>query len=339
MRRLRNRYHFCSGAGPRFSTFVTRISREVFAPRGPSPFLIPRNGARKKVRQALAKSARCGLRHGTRVAELRAGKILRRIFRPAQKASTCAAPLSQPIPSITMPNIKLNLPENETPSQIALRGDSITIGRQPDNVIQIRDRTVSAHHAELILEDGHYRLHDRGATNGIRVDGRVVNDYHLRESCRIDLGGVECEFHVSPIPEGMEGDDGKLATRGEVAAAWRECETLRQRLEHAHEELQRLRSAVSGEREAVAKEYSQLATECHKLKTELRHRDGEVVVLQTGLRLLRRERENLQAALDEALHTSLTAARSKIISLPKPPHPLHASTPSAPSVPPTARSQ
>lgn len=229
-----------------------------------------------------------------------------------------------------MPNIKLTLPENQTPSQIALRGDSITIGRQPDNVIQIRDRTVSAHHAELILEDGHYRLRDRGATNGIRVDGRAVSDYHLRESCRIDLGGVECEFHVSPMPEGMEGDDGKLATRGEVAAAWRECETLRKRLEHAHEELQCLRSAASGEREAVAREYSQLAAECHKLKTELRHRDGEIVVLQTGLRLLRRERENLQAALDEAIHAGLTAARSKIISLPKPPHPLHAAT-SAPA--------
>lgn len=219
-----------------------------------------------------------------------------------------------------MPNIKLILPENETPSQIALRGESITIGRQPDNVIQIRDRTVSAHHAELILEDGHYRLRDTGATNGVRVDGRSVSDYHLRESCRIDLGGVECEFHVSQMPAGEETEDGKLATRGEVNAAWRECETLRKRLELAHEELQRLRAAVSGEREAVAREYSQLATECHKLQIELRYRDGEIAVLQTGLRLLRRERENLQGALDEALTAGVFAVRAP--ALPKPPRPL-----------------
>jgi pSer/pThr/pTyr-binding forkhead associated (FHA) protein len=46
-----------------------------------------------------------------------------------------------------------------------LDGDRITIGRGPDNTIQINDRTVSKHHAELLAADGHYRLHDLDATN------------------------------------------------------------------------------------------------------------------------------------------------------------------------------
>lgn len=216
-----------------------------------------------------------------------------------------------------MPNIKLKLPENETPSQIALRGEHITIGRQPDNAIQIRDRTVSAHHAELLLEDGHYRLRDRGATNAIRVDGREVSDYHLRESCRIDLGGVECEFHASQSTPDLEDDADKLATRAEIRAAWHECETLRKRLDLTREELERLRAATKNDKQALMTSYAQLAAECHRLQVELRRRDGEVAVLQTGIRLLRRERENLQGALDEVLNAGITAARAT--PLPKPP--------------------
>ncbi len=218
-----------------------------------------------------------------------------------------------------MPSIKLTLPENETPSRIALRGDIITIGRRPDNAIQIRDRTVSAHHAELHYEDGHYRLRDRGATNGVRVDGRMVSDYHLRESCRIDLGGIECEFHVSQIPAGAETDDEKLATRAEVSAAWRECEALRKQLDLAEEELQRLWTAAASDRQALTNDYAKLATQCHRQQVELRRRDGEVAILQTGIRLLRRERESLQAALDEALSAGISAARAT--NLPKPPLP------------------
>jgi pSer/pThr/pTyr-binding forkhead associated (FHA) protein len=216
-----------------------------------------------------------------------------------------------------MPNIKLKLPENEAPSQIALRGDHITIGRRPDNAIQIRDRTVSAHHAELLLEDGHYRLRDRGATNGTRVNGLEVTDYHLRESCRIDLGGVECEFHVSPVPSGSETEDDKLATRQEVNAAWRECEALRKQLDAAREELHRLRAAAAGDREALTNDYAKLAAQCHRQQIELRRRDGEIAVLQTGVRLLRRDRDNLQNALDEVLNAGISAVRNS--SLPKPP--------------------
>src|ERR1700758_1814636 len=78
-----------------------------------------------------------------------------------------------------------------------LTADRITIGRRPDNTIQIIDRSVSANHAEIIAEDGHYRLHDLGSTNLTFVEGAPVTDYHLRQVCRIIFGTVECEFDPS----------------------------------------------------------------------------------------------------------------------------------------------
>ena len=75
-----------------------------------------------------------------------------------------------------------------------LSGERITIGRAPDNTIQIANSAVSARHAELIAEDGHYRLRDLESTNLTFVDGAPVADFHLRQDCRIAFGTVECVF-------------------------------------------------------------------------------------------------------------------------------------------------
>jgi CheY-like chemotaxis protein len=92
-----------------------------------------------------------------------------------------------------MPTLRIKLAEQgEVTHELA--GDRITIGRRPDNTIQIIDRSVSAHHAELIAEDGHYRLRDLGSTNLSFVDGSPVTDFHLHEECRLTFGTVQCEF-------------------------------------------------------------------------------------------------------------------------------------------------
>ena len=83
-----------------------------------------------------------------------------------------------------------------------LTAGRISIGRRPDNTVQIIDRSVSAHHAELIYEDGHYRLHDLGSTNLTFIEGTAVMDYHLHKECRIIFGTVQCDFD----PQG--GGDG-----------------------------------------------------------------------------------------------------------------------------------
>ena len=92
-----------------------------------------------------------------------------------------------------MPTLKIKLPDHmEVTHQLS--GELITIGRRPDNTVQIVDRAVSGRHVELIATDGHYRLHDLGSTNLTFVDGEPVTDFHLHQACKIAFGTVECFY-------------------------------------------------------------------------------------------------------------------------------------------------
>ena len=93
-----------------------------------------------------------------------------------------------------MPCLRVKLPENLGEMIHVLAGEKITIGRRPENTIQLIDKSVSAHHAELVASNGHYRLHDLGSTNRTTVDGQPVTDYDLRESVSLAFGTVECEI-------------------------------------------------------------------------------------------------------------------------------------------------
>lgn len=103
-----------------------------------------------------------------------------------------------------MPAIRIKLPTGEVTH--VLSGERITVGRRPDNTIQILDRSVSGHHAELLAVNGHYRLHDLQSTNFSFVDGAQVLDYHLHGKCKVTFGSIECEYDPtveSPSTETM----------------------------------------------------------------------------------------------------------------------------------------
>src|SRR5882757_6643353 len=96
-----------------------------------------------------------------------------------------------------MPTLRVQTP-NKAEAVYVLTGDCVSVGRRPDNTIQILDRSVSAHHAEFLLVDGHYRLHDLQSTNLTSVDGAQVADFHLHNVCRLTFGNVECIFDPAP---------------------------------------------------------------------------------------------------------------------------------------------
>src|ERR1700722_4431119 len=102
-----------------------------------------------------------------------------------------------------MPTLRVKLPDQSEATHI-LTGERITVGRRPDNTIQILDRSVSAHHAELLLVDGHYRLHDLESTNLSFVDGGQFTDFHLHPARKICFGNVECAFDATPADENPE---------------------------------------------------------------------------------------------------------------------------------------
>src|SRR4051794_22779486 len=149
-----------------------------------------------------------------------------------------------------MPSLSIPFPEKESSATLVLTGERITVGRRPNNTIQVLDRTLSAAHAEFVVEsDGHYRLHDLGSTNGTRVNGEMVQDFHLKEPCTISFGTLECTFAPESAKEASAAEIEALPTRSEMEALQRVNAELRGNLQLLREELATLQKLPSGEAE------------------------------------------------------------------------------------------
>jgi pSer/pThr/pTyr-binding forkhead associated (FHA) protein len=212
-----------------------------------------------------------------------------------------------------MASLRLTFPEKDEPTVIALTGARLTIGRLPFNTIQIIDRTVSGFHAELISEHGHYRLHDRGSSNGTFVNGQKVSDFHLTESCSITFGTVEAQFSPEAVAATEEAES--FPTRTEINSVRKENVELKATVAALREEANALRLArpmESGDAAlAVTKEeFDKVVVEREVLKEERLKQDEELARLKTDLAVLKRDRVNLQLAYD-GLQREVTDLRAK----------------------------
>jgi pSer/pThr/pTyr-binding forkhead associated (FHA) protein len=210
-----------------------------------------------------------------------------------------------------MASLRIKFPEKEEPSVIALNGSRITIGRLPDNTIQIVDRVISSTHAELMFEGDHYHLRDLNSTNGTFVNGQFVTDYHLREACTIAFGTVECDFDPAAVASGAGVE--ALPTRAELNSLKQENEKLTTQVSALREELDALRKVrpMTGDEAALAvpkAEYERVTADREALKEAQERHHQEIARLKENLALLRRDRENLQRAW-EITKAELTAYR------------------------------
>ena len=64
-------------------------------------------------------------------------------------------------------------------------------GRGPKNDFRIEHATVSAHHCDIVLGDGHVTVRDRDSTNGTFVDGKAVTEASLFAGQTLRLGDVD----------------------------------------------------------------------------------------------------------------------------------------------------
>jgi hypothetical protein len=69
-----------------------------------------------------------------------------------------------------------------------------TVGRRGDNDIVIGDPSVSASHAWIMNQQGHYVIMNTLSTNGTFVNGQRVHESVLRHGDRIRLGLAEFVF-------------------------------------------------------------------------------------------------------------------------------------------------
>ncbi len=91
--------------------------------------------------------------------------------------------------------------------EFPLENERITIGRKPDNDIQIDNLAVSGKHALIItiLDDSF--LEDLGSTNGTYVNGKLVKKHALRNGDVIGLGKHELKYvneHATADDEDFE---------------------------------------------------------------------------------------------------------------------------------------
>ena len=79
-----------------------------------------------------------------------------------------------------------------------------TIGRHPDNTLQILDRIVSKEHAQVLRQpDGRYLFRDLGSLNGSFLHGERVHEHILREGDEIMLGSTSLTFQEKSAQDSL----------------------------------------------------------------------------------------------------------------------------------------
>src|SRR2546429_22433 len=75
-------------------------------------------------------------------------------------------------------------------------GRRTSIGRTPDNDLQIDSRSVSRHHAVILVGPVHSIIEDLNSTNGVYVNGRRITRNTLKGGDAVVFGQVHYRFAV-----------------------------------------------------------------------------------------------------------------------------------------------
>lgn len=91
--------------------------------------------------------------------------------------------------------------ESSVLKEITLSQSATSIGRLPDNNLQIDNLAVSGHHARITWDKDHYEIEDLGSLNGTYVNNERVGKAKLRHCDMVKIGKHEIEFkNEGPAP-------------------------------------------------------------------------------------------------------------------------------------------
>lgn len=98
--------------------------------------------------------------------------------------------------------------------EVTLGQDTLTIGRLPDNVLQIDNLAVSGHHAKIYWDQDHYALEDLGSLNGTYVNNQRVGKATLKSGDQVTIGKhiVQFKDEVQKPPIGAATEKAGPAT-------------------------------------------------------------------------------------------------------------------------------
>ena len=72
--------------------------------------------------------------------------------------------------------------------------EKTSVGRLPENMLQLDDPSVSSRHGEILFEDNSFFVHDTGSTNGTYLNGVKVDTAILAHGDELRFGSVVCMF-------------------------------------------------------------------------------------------------------------------------------------------------
>jgi len=79
-----------------------------------------------------------------------------------------------------------------------------TVGRHPDNTLQILDRIVSKEHAQIIRQpDGRFLFRDLGSLNGSFLHGERLNEHILIDGDEITLGSTRLTYQARSAEDSL----------------------------------------------------------------------------------------------------------------------------------------
>lgn len=214
-----------------------------------------------------------------------------------------------------MPILRIKLPDNKGEITHVLAGARITIGRRPENTIQVIDRTVSGHHAELISVDGHYRLHDLGSTNLTCVNGQPITDFHLHDGCKVSFGTVECEFSPETPVNAVDQSE-VVPTKAEMEFLRRENLDLQAKIVAMQKQIDILSSARLMTKETqnlgvMPEVHKRVTQERDELRTKTANLERDLENLKSDLASLAKERDALRLAWETLKREGVDAAAAR----------------------------
>ncbi len=84
--------------------------------------------------------------------------------------------------------------EDKVLKEITLGQSLVTIGRLPDNTVQIDNLAVSGHHAKIYWETDHYVVEDNNSLNGTYVNNRRITKQPLQDGDSVLIGKHTLSF-------------------------------------------------------------------------------------------------------------------------------------------------
>ncbi len=89
--------------------------------------------------------------------------------------------------------------ENTTLKEMPLTQGVVTIGRLPDNMLQVDNLAVSGHHAKVLWENGHFVLEDNNSFNGTFINNQRITRQTLNDNDIILIGKHTLTFKAEPL--------------------------------------------------------------------------------------------------------------------------------------------